>query len=246
MFKGIRAVGANFVDDIKKVCFLSLCILQAVLIVFYGYSIYANIDQVVFLISYSILCLLSIVYFIIFLIKHNNKKVKDKGIKRFKKHFAYVLNLIMIIFKIVEMFHYGIDDFSKVLLIVSGLILFIQIILEAITLFIERYIKDLNIAIDHDLGYLRHITKKSTILKLIDAPLEKLALLKEGKEKEKTDEEIRIDKHIERFEERQIELSIAKAEKKEEERKEEEKRIKNEIEEIKQHLKMLFDWRKKS
>ena len=69
-----RAVLSSFLEDVKRIAFITACIVQGVFIVFYAYSIFNNLDKLVFLIIYLILFVLSVVWFTVWLIKRKQKK----------------------------------------------------------------------------------------------------------------------------------------------------------------------------
>lgn len=229
------SVLSNMLDDIKKIWFITLIIVQSVFMLLYAYSIYANINRLFFLIAYSTLFMLSILSFILFLIKRKVKNI-NKTFYRTKNFFKYAVNAAMIVVSVIETIKYGISDFNKILLIVSGATLLLQLFIECIKIFAEKYTEDLKSAFTKDFEWVNFLDPKkvkSNILKIIDAPFEKLANLKENKEKEVEKEEQRISDHVKRYKEKQEERdSIKKAQ--------EETRIKNELNELKSHVAAIF------
>lgn len=242
--KYTRAVGTNMLDEIKKIWFISLIILQVIFIAFYSFSIYTNIDRLIFLITYSILFGLSIISFILFLVNHKKRKKLNKVYKKAKNYLKYVVNATMLVVNIIEMVKYGASDFNKILLIVSGISLIIQLILEGITSFAERYFRDFNIAIEKDFGFLNPKRLASTALKVVDAPLKKIAEIKTPEFKVVKKEDKILEKHIKKFDDKAEERELAKKEKKAEKRKEELQRVKDEFKQIGSHIKSIFSKKK--
>lgn len=236
-------------QDIKKLWFVTLFVFQAIFIAFYAYSIYSNIGRLVFLIAYSILLALSLISFITFLIRHRQHRKQNKKFSRAKNFLKYATNFIMIIVNIIQMIKYGVDTYSKVLLIISAISLSVQIIIEIVKMFAERYIEDLKYAFEKDFELLDLSKWKSNGLKLINAPLEKIANIKKGKEKEMSKEDERIERHIQKYkdriEEHKEQRSIERQAEKEEKKQQENLRVKQQLAELKSNIKELFTRNKK-
>lgn len=240
------AVLTNMLEDIKRIWYVTLVIVQSIFIILYSYSIYVNLDKTIFLITYSILFLLSLISFILFFINH-----KNKVFNRVKNNLKYIVNIIMLTVNIVEMIKFNIDDFNKILIIISAISLLVQIIVELIKIFAEKYINDFNNALKKDLEPLNILNIKrirSNLLKLVDTPLEKIAELKTGKKKELSKDEIKLIKHKKRYKSRKRKLKeqeiFKKIEKKEKLKNQEEIRVQKEIIEIKQHFANIFTRKK--
>ncbi|MFQ6752275.1 MAG: hypothetical protein ACLRFL_01750 [Clostridia bacterium] len=155
----------------------------------------------------------------------------------------------MIIVNIIQMIKYGVDTYSKVLLIISAISLSVQIIIEIVKMFAERYIEDLKYAFEKDFELLDLSKWKSNGLKLINAPLEKIANIKKGKEKEMSKEDERIERHIQKYkdriEEHKEQRSIERQAEKEEKKQQENLRVKQQLAELKSNIKELFTRNKK-
>jgi len=244
-----RSVLSNMLDDIKKAWFVTLIVVQTIFIVFYTYSIYSNVDNLIFLITYSILCLLSLISFVVFLVKHKNHKKQNKRFLRIRNFIRYILNAIMLVVVIVEMVQFGISDFSKILLVVSAVSLLVQIVIECIKMFAEKYVRDFHLAIEQDFAILDPTRFRSNILKMINIPLDKIVLMKEGKEKELSEDEKRLEEHRNRFTARMQEQeewkSVERMEKRIEKKKQEELRIGKEWKKIKEKVICLVGKKKK-
>ncbi len=245
-----RSVLSSMLDDIKRAWFITLCIMQSVFIVFYGYSIYSNLNKMIFLVSYSVLTLLSLVTFIVFLVSHHKQKKQNKEFVRTKNFLKYIVNATMLVFNIVELVKFGIDDFAKILLILSGVLLFAQVAMECIKIFAERYIRDFRYAFEKDFEILDPNKLKGNVWKMVDAPLEKFVQRKFGIEKELSPEEARMEEYKRKFREKnEIEKEkkkYAKIEKKAEAKKQGYIMAQKEKQEIKKHLVMILGKGKKS
>ena len=242
------SVFTNMLEDIKKICFRTLFVVQVIFMVLYSYSIYANLDRLIFLITYSILFALSIFSFGLFLVKHKKNKKQNKEVIRAKNFLKYIVNAIMLVVNIVEMVKFGINDFSKMLLVISGVSLLVQVIFEFVKMFAEKYVRDLTLAVKKDFKYLNPGSWGAGIMKAIDAPLEALALRKEGKTKELSKEELILkehrDKHEKRVEEHKEEKELAKIEKKAESKKQRDIALKKEMFEFKKHIATILKKKK--
>lgn len=244
--KNTVAVCSNMLDEIKKIWFVSLIILQAIFMVVYSYSIYINLDRLIFLVSYSILFVLSIVSFILFLINQKKRKKLNKVYKKTRNYLKYVVNVIMLIVNIVEMVKYGATDFNKILLLVSGILLIVQLILEGITLFAERYIRDLHLAFEKDFSSFYPNRLPSNLLKVVNAPLKKIAEIKNTEFNVVKKEDKILEKHIQKYDKKTEERESIKRREKIEKRKEELERIKIQCKQIGTNVKLIFTKKKDS
>lgn len=238
-----RAVLSSFLEDVKRIAFITACIVQGVFIVFYAYSIFNNLDKLVFLIIYLILFVLSVVWFTIWLIKRKQKK-RIKKIRKAKEYLKWIANTTMLVVRIVEIVQFDADFLSKVLLILSAIMLLLQVIIEFVKNFIDRYYNDFVYAVEKDFELLKPSRWKSNVLKLIDAPFEKLALKKEGNDKEIPKEEQRSNEYVKRFRVVNAKNKRIKKEqkviKKQIIQQEEKERVRNEAKELKSHLAIIF------
>lgn len=187
------AVAKKLISDIKTILFVVTIIVNCIFFLFYGYSIYANIDKTIFLVIYALLAATAIVNFITYLATH--KKEKDKKINVFTRVvriFRYVVNAASLGVSIYQMVQFGATDFNKVLLIVSAVALIIQIAIELIRVFIERYVELFTTSIQMDFAFIvKSIEKfdklkqvKGNLVELADAPLEAIANMLTEKVKE--------------------------------------------------------------
>ena len=181
------AVGKKMIKDIERILYWTTIVVQLIFFISYGYSIYTNISNIVFLVIYSILFVFSVINFIYYLVTYNSDNKKAVGtVKRGFRVFKYLINGTMLGVNIFEMINYGTSDWNKILLVVSGVSLLAQIVLELVRLFVGRYIDLFTEAIGMDLAIIEKIAKvkevKGNVFELIDAPLEKLANKLEGKD----------------------------------------------------------------
>lgn len=190
-----RAVSKKLVTDLDKSIFWITLIIQVFFFFFYGYSIYTNIHNIIFLITYSLLAVLAIFNFIFVITSHPYKKTESvMKIKLFSRIFKYFINGTMLGVNIFEMIKFGATDFNKIMIIVSGISLVIQIILEIVRSITSYYIELFTTSIQMDLNFVLKLAKvkeyKGNLLELLDLPLEAIANKLEGKQPELTETEI--------------------------------------------------------
>ncbi|MCH5179854.1 MAG: hypothetical protein J1F32_01395 [Erysipelotrichales bacterium] len=182
------AVAKKMIKDIDYILFWTIIVVQILFFIFYGYSIYANINRIIFLIIYSLLALIGIINFVTYLVTYHKSNKKVNRFKRFLRVFKYVSNGTMLVINIVELIKYGLNDFSKILLVLSGVFLVAQIIIELIRIFVEKYINLFTIAFEMDFKFIEKISKvkdvKANFFGLVDAPLKAWSNKLEGKKQE--------------------------------------------------------------
>lgn len=244
------SVSIKMKEDLKRISFWTTIIVQIIFLFFYSYSIYKNVDFLLFLVIYIVLAVLSLLHFIYFLAsnKSDNKKLVKK-IKRVFRISKYLINGTMLGVNIYEMLKYGITDFNKVLLVVSGISLLVQVIIECARFFIEKYIELFQYSLKTDLKGIYWAKEKMDSVKevkgnffsLIDAPLEKLADKLEGKEKKV--EEVQLSKKEQYVEDLaskyRKEQNEAKEQKKQEQKQKSRERALEQKEELKEHLRVI-------
>lgn len=241
------AVLKNMLKDIEKILHITIIIVQSIFFITYGYSIYCNLDNILFLIIYIILFALSLFYFIFYLKTYKKGSKLIDRIKRFSRIFKYLVNGTMVVVKCVEMVEFGISDFNKILLIVSAVSLLAQVVIEFIRIFTEKYIDLFTEAVKMDLAWVGKLGKvkevKGNLFELIDAPLEALANKIEGttpSEPELTEIQKKLNKMAEDYE---VEVKETKKEKKEKKKEEIRRKSKENADkqkqEIKEHLNVI-------
>lgn len=199
-----RAVANKLARDFEKALFWITLVVQVLFFFFYGYSICTNISNIIFLITYSLLGLLSIFNFIYVLVTHPYHKNEDvKKVKFITRIFKYLINGTMVGVNLFEVLKFGGTDFNKIIIIVSALSLGVQIIIEIASAIISHYMNLFLTSIQMDLGPILKISKlkevKGNFYEILDLPLEAIANKMEGKEVELSETEIYINELTEEF-----------------------------------------------
>ena len=174
--KRTRFVLNNTVNKIKKFAFIVSCISSVAFILFYAYSIITNIKKLPFLIIYSLLCLTAIFSFILFLTKNKQNKKRVKKIGRGKDIFRYLVLFALLVVKGFEIAKTDSLGVNGLIFIVSLIFFFLQILIECISIFVEKRIEELKSAFEKDFDF----SLKSSALKLLDAPLKAIYNKKEN------------------------------------------------------------------
>lgn len=141
VLQNTRGVCSKMILDIRRITFWTNIIVQSIFFIFYGYSIFDNIKNIPLLVIYSILLAVAITGFTTYLITHIKKIKNPKRFARTLRILKYVANGTMIALSIYELIKFGMGDFSKILLVVSIMSLLLQIIIELIRVFVERYVE---------------------------------------------------------------------------------------------------------
>lgn len=242
-----RGVFSKMVSDIKRITFWTHILVQIIFFSFYGYSIYSNIENLPFLITYSLLLTISTITFITYLYSHKKHTKQPKGFSRSMRIIKYLTNGTMVILNIIEMVSFPASDLTKILLIISGISLLVQIIVELIRIFIERYADDLTRSLEMDLAFFKGLAKlkevKGTFFQVLDAPLEAIANKLENKKPEisKQDQKLNeIGKDFdEKLKEKKAQKKIQKIQEKAETKKRSEENAQKQKKEIGQHLRTI-------
>ena len=182
-----KAVAFKLKHDIDNVLHVVNILVSIFFICYYGYSIYTNINNTIFLIINIIFLVLGLFGFILYLSTYKNKTKTTKRIKKIISKSKYLTKIVVLIINIIQFFKYGGTDLSLILLVLSGLLLVLQTLIEVIQKFVINYIELFSEAIYQDFEFLVKLGKlkeaKGNFYEMIDAPLEKLANKLEGKEK---------------------------------------------------------------
>ena len=204
-----KGVLSQIVDDVKRISFWSNILVQIIFFIFYIYSICISINHLTILILYSILLLFASITFITFLITHLRKIKKPKRFYRLLRFGKYFTNGTLIALNIYAMVKYGATDWNKIILSISLISLLIHIIIEGIKILIEKYAKYLSIAIENDFSLIvkwNNIKEgKSTLLSIVNSPLETIANKLEHKEVELTEDEVYVNQLADKYEEESYE-----------------------------------------
>jgi len=235
-----RAVFSKMLTDIKTITFWTNIIVQSVFFIFYGYSIYANINRIPFLVIYALLFIIATTTFITYLLTHNKNGKKPKRFNRSVKIIKFVANGTMIVLNVCEMLKYTATDLNKIILAVSAISLFAQIVIELLKVFIERYVDLFSKSLEMDLEIINKLGKvkevKGTFFEILDAPLEAIANKLEHKEPELTKQEQYLNQLSEEYSEELKEKKILKKEqKKAETKRRSDENAKKQKQEMKEH-----------
>lgn len=184
------AVFSKMVDDIKKIIHAVTIIVSCLFLACYVYNIITHIlnFHIVYLIIYSLLFVIALVTFIIYLATYAQKKKGIEKAKRILRIIKYTLCSAMIGVNAYEIATMITSELSTILLIVSIISLIAQIVIEIIGVFAERYVKLMKISLEKDLEFFYKIAQlkdgKTTFWEFVDAPLEAIANKLQNKEPE--------------------------------------------------------------
>ena len=227
------AVTNKIVEDIKKLVHSITVLVSLIFLGYYGYSVVANLNKTFYLVIYSAFLLISIITFITYLATYK-KKNNTKKFNRALRIIKYLLNATMLVVNGYQIFTSTYTTLSLILLIVSGVALILQVLIEIISSCIENYISLLKTAVEMDIEPIaKFFQPKKSIYEMIDSPLEKLANKIQNIQPEKSEDEEYIDTLAEQYE---IVRKEKKKAKKEEEKQKREENAKEQKAEIKGHL----------
>lgn len=151
IFHRTLAVTNKLIKDIEKMLYWTTIVVQIIFFAYYGYSIYTNLSNIILLITYSLLLLLSTIAFIYYLVNYSDKaKNHVKIIKKRFRIFKYAINGSMLLLNLIELLRYGGSELAYMLIVLTALSLVIQIIVEFIRIFASEYISLFTIAFDKD------------------------------------------------------------------------------------------------
>lgn len=229
-----RAVADKLINDVKNILFCVTIIVQVIFFGFYGYSIYKNVRNTIYLILYSVLALLSTLSFVYYLITRKEKSKTLNKFRRFLRVLKYFVNGGMVVVSGIALIGKEATDINLILLTLSGISLIIQVAIELLRVFTERYVELFSVALEGDLWVVeKMINPKNSILDAIDAPLEAIANKIQNKTKEI--EEVNPTKlYVEELKEEFEKKNKIKEEKKEEE-------VSNKKKEIIEHISIIKD-----
>lgn len=188
-FERTSAVIEKTVKDLRRLSFIAYLVVQVIFLGLYAYKIYASVHRLVYLILYSVIAALSILGFVFFLLTYKNKKAKKiiltkRGIRIGK----YAANASMIIVLLVEFAQRGASDLAIILSGISIASFALQVLIEFLRIFYERYAELLEIALNKDVAAFAAVSHP---LKIVDAPLAALDAKLNGTPKEELTEKER-------------------------------------------------------
>lgn len=236
-----RAVLDDLICKISKTAKTINIIVQIVFLGYFGYEIYKNISNIPFLICYSILLVLALISFIADLSKKPGKTKGLKQLKKVLKWFKYPTRLAMLGFNIYDKVMRGHTELELVMLIVSGVLIAFNIVVDLVVAFVNEYVKMLDYSFNKDIEPLTKVVATiSNKYALLDALPEMLAKRIEG---EVPEEPTPVESHVEEITATFIEKESAKRAKRKEVNKLHKQAVdEEEKKQLKHHLKVIVNW----
>ena len=160
MFDRSRKALASIIEILQKTLEAFSIILFIVFTLFYGYQIYAHIDNLVFIIIYSLLIVIHTITFIFAKTSkvegatHAERYEQRRAIRNRKRIFKIIklsINALAIIWNVVEIFTSKVSDLRIMIVIISAVLLFFQILMEIILSLLIAYFDNFRIAIIEDI-----------------------------------------------------------------------------------------------
>lgn len=160
MFNRSRKALASIIEILQKTLEAFSVILFIVFTLFYGYQIYAHIDNVVFIVIYSLLLIIHTIAFIFAKrskvegVTHAERDEQRRTIRKRKRIFKIIklsINAAAIIWSVVEIFTGKVSDLRIMIVIISAVLLFAQIIMEIVLSLLIIYFDNFRIAIIEDI-----------------------------------------------------------------------------------------------
>ena len=162
MFEQSRKALSSIISTLQKMLDVLSLVLFIVFTLFYGYQIYAHIDNIVFIIIYSTLI---VVHTIAFIFARNSKVTgathaerdeQRRVIRKRKRIFKFIklsINSLAIIWNVVEIFisNPRVSDLRIMIVIISAVLLFTQILMEIVLSLLLIYFDNFRIALIEDL-----------------------------------------------------------------------------------------------
>ena len=234
---GIVTVSNKLLHDVERKLFKTTIIVQIIFFGYYGYSIYSSISNLVFLIIYSLLLVLSTFSFTHYLVNHHNKAKDDFYSVRFTLRISkYLINGCMLGFNVFHVMRYGGSDIAYGLVILSSISLCIQIGMEFVRSFTTEYVKLYKAAFTNDLGWIQEFLDfdiKTKIYKTVGSPLNRLA----NQDDELSDDDDEYEKIIETLiGERKTKISGERKQRKKAKRTNEKTKISNDFKAVRKRL----------
>ena len=160
MFEQSRKALASIIDILQKMLEAFSIILFIVFTLFYGYQIYAHLGNIVFIVIYSLLIIIHTVAFVFAKTDkvkgetHAERDEQRRTIRKRKRIFKIIklsVNTAAIIWNVVEIFTSKVGDLRIMIVIISAVLLFAQIIMEIILSLLITYFDNFRIAIIEDI-----------------------------------------------------------------------------------------------
>ena len=160
MFEQSRKALSSIIDILQKMLEAFSIILFIVFTLFYGYQIYAHIGKPVFIVIYGLLIVIHTVAFIFAKTSkvegatHAERYEQRRAIRNRKRIFKIIklsVNAAAIIWNVVEIFTSQVTDLRIMIVIISAVLLFAQILMEIILSLLIIYFDNFRIAIIEDI-----------------------------------------------------------------------------------------------
>ena len=162
MFEQSRKALSSIISILQKMLDVLSLVLFIVFTLFYGYQIYAHIDNIVFIIIYSTLIVVHTIAFIfarsskVTGVTHAERDEQRRVIRKRKRIFKFIklsINSLAIIWNVVEIFiaNPKVSDLRIMIVIISAVLLFTQILMEIVLSLLLIYFDNFRIALIEDL-----------------------------------------------------------------------------------------------
>ena len=162
MFEQSRKALSSIISILQKMLDVLSLVLFIVFTLFYGYQIYAHIDNIVFIIIYSTLIVVHTIAFIfarsskVTGATHAERDEQRRVIRKRKRIFKFIklsINSLAIIWNVVEIFiaNPKVSDLRIMIVIISAVLLFTQILMEIVLSLLLIYFDNFRIALIEDL-----------------------------------------------------------------------------------------------
>lgn len=148
MFDHSVAVIAHISRSLKKYLNITSIITQLLFVGFYSYLIVVNVENIEFLVAYSMICafafgVLLVDIFGAFSDLDRSQKRKKARTKRIINYFSWAVKLAVIIFNVIIIVNNGGSEAARILVIFSAVILLVQMIITLTTTLLSRYLDTL-------------------------------------------------------------------------------------------------------
>ena len=160
MFDRSRKALASIIEILQKTLEAFSIILFIVFTLFYGYQIYVHIGDIVFIVIYSLLLVIHTIAFIFAKTSkvegatHAERYEQRRAIRNRKRIFKIIklsINALAIIWNVVEIFTSKVSDLRIMIVIISAVLLFFQILMEIVLSLLIAYFDNFRIAIIEDI-----------------------------------------------------------------------------------------------
>ena len=160
MFDRSRKALASIIEILQKTLEAFSLILFVVFTLFYGYQIYVHINEPVFIAIYAALLVIHTIAFIFAKTSkvkgetHAERYEQRRAIRNKKRVFKIIklsINALAIIWTVIEIFTSKVSDLRIMIVIISAVLLFAQILMEIILSLLISYFDNFRIALIEDI-----------------------------------------------------------------------------------------------